>query len=62
MAALPRLREMAEASYRSGASRIFELLDAFRVQLAVQEQRVELVEDLEEARIEVEGAAGFTNP
>lgn len=62
MAALPRLREMAEASYRSGASRIFELLDAFRVQLAAQEQRVELVERLEEARIEVEAAAGFTDP
>lgn len=59
MTALPRLREMAEASYRSGATRIFDLLDAFRTQLSVQEQRNQLIEALEQARIEVDAAAGF---
>lgn len=59
MAGLARLREMAEASYRGGATRVFELLDAFRTQLAVQEQRNALIEALEQARIEVDAAAGF---
>lgn len=58
-AALPGLRAMAEASYRSGATRIFELLDAFRTQLAVQEQRLSLIEAAELARVEVDAAAGF---
>ena len=62
MAGLARLREMAEESYRSGASRIFDLLDAFRTQLAVQEQRIELIETLEQSRIEVDAAAGFEAP
>lgn len=59
MTALPRLREMAEVSYRSGATRIFDLLDAFRTQLSVQEQRITLIEALEQARLEVDAAAGF---
>jgi len=59
MTGLLQLREMAEASYRSGATRIFELLDAFRTQLAVREQRNGLIDALEQARIEVDAAAGF---
>ncbi|MEZ4391768.1 MAG: TolC family protein [Polyangiales bacterium] len=62
MRGLPGLREMAEASYRSGASRVFDLLDAFRTRLAVQEQRVELVEQLEGARVEVDAATGAATP
>ena len=41
---------------------IFDLLDAFRTQLSVQEQRIELIEALEQARIEVDAAAGFEAP
>ncbi|MFO0610559.1 MAG: TolC family protein [Polyangiales bacterium] len=62
MAGLVRLREMADASYRSGATRVFDLLDAFRARLAAREQRVELVERLEQARVEVDAAAGFLDP
>jgi cobalt-zinc-cadmium efflux system outer membrane protein len=57
-ARLPELLQMAEASYRLGASGIFELLDTFRARLDLELSRIELLEAAIGAEIDVLAAAG----
>lgn len=52
-ARLPELREMAESSYRLGASGVFELLDSFRARTEVERARIELLVSVLESQIDV---------
>lgn len=54
---VPELQRMAEASYRLGASGVFELLDAFRARLELELARIELLEDVAEAAITIRAIA-----
>jgi cobalt-zinc-cadmium efflux system outer membrane protein len=55
---LPAIQEMAEASYRLGASGVFELLDTFRARFELELQRVELLVQMVEAQTDVIAIAG----
>lgn len=55
---LPSLQAMAEASYRLGASSVFELLDGFRARFEVELQRIELLAALRQAEIDVLAVTG----
>jgi cobalt-zinc-cadmium efflux system outer membrane protein len=57
-ARLPELQQMAEASYRLGVSRVFELLDAFRARLEVQIARIDLLAAMVEAEIQIFAIVG----
>jgi cobalt-zinc-cadmium efflux system outer membrane protein len=58
LARLPELAQMAEASYRLGATRVLDLLDAFRTQLEVQIVRIELLAARVDAQIDLLAITG----
>jgi cobalt-zinc-cadmium efflux system outer membrane protein len=58
MSRLTELRAMAEASYRLGASSVFELLDTFRTRLELELERIELLEAVVHAETEVLAITG----
>jgi outer membrane protein, heavy metal efflux system len=56
---LPRLREMAEAAYLSGAASLLELLDSVRSAIEVKLARIELVAQVMQAERDVLVASGM---
>lgn len=50
---LPEIQAMAEASYRLGASGVFELLDTFGARFELELRRIELLEALALAEVEL---------
>jgi cobalt-zinc-cadmium efflux system outer membrane protein len=56
---LPRLREMAEAAYRSGTANLLELLDSVRSAIEVRLARIELVAQVMQSEREVLVASGM---
>ncbi|UJR78753.1 TolC family protein [Sandaracinus amylolyticus] len=57
-ARVPELQQMAEASYRLGASGVFELLDAFRARVELELARIELLATLAAAEIDLLAIVG----
>jgi len=58
LARLPEIQQMAEASYRLGASGVFELLDTFRTRFELELQRIELLVDVIESETDVIALVG----
>lgn len=58
----PELRRMAEASYRLGASGLFELLDAYRAQADLEIERIELTHSALDAELDVLSVIGARSP
>lgn len=57
-ARLPALKQMAEDAYRLGRGSIFELLDSTRSRHELQQQRIDLMASLSEARLRYLAASG----
>ncbi|MDQ3032469.1 MAG: TolC family protein [Myxococcota bacterium] len=57
-ARVPELRDMAESSYRLGASGVFELLDAFRARVELELSRIDLSRAALDAELDLLAIAG----